>query len=51
MAESQTENAADNPKCSCGAESDVGCHGFRHGEIYDEYHCYECWAKKKRNGL
>lgn len=33
--------------CACGAESTRGCHGFRDGEIYDEYYCDECFKKKE----
>lgn len=33
--------------CPCGKDSDIGAHGFRDGELYDEYWCLECWNKKK----
>jgi hypothetical protein len=33
--------------CPCGAESTHGAHGFRDGELYDEFWCQECWNKKK----
>lgn len=25
--------------CICGEESDVGCHGYKSGQIYDIYYC------------
>lgn len=35
-------------KCHCGAESEVGVHGVKENDIYDEYYCYECWNKHKK---
>lgn len=32
--------------CPCGEESDYGCHGFRDGELFDEYLCKKCYYKK-----
>ncbi len=36
--------------CTCGKESEFGCHGISNGEIYDEYYCEECYNVKKRGG-
>lgn len=37
-------------KCECGEESTKACHGFKDGEIYDEYYCDECYHKRKALG-
>jgi len=39
----------EDQKCACGEESQVGCHGIRDNSVYDEYYCYDCYNKKKRN--
>lgn len=36
--------------CSCGKESEYGCHGITNGEVYDEYFCETCYNVKKRGG-
>ncbi len=35
----------EDPCQECGKESDYGAHGIRNGEVYDEYHCEECYNK------
>jgi len=37
----------ENELCECGQESYYAGHGFRNGELYSEYHCKECYNKRK----
>lgn len=36
----------EDPCCVCGEESDVGCHGYRSGLIYDLYYCNQHYHQK-----
>ena len=33
-------------ECKCGEESTKGCYGIRNDEIYSEYYCDACFAKR-----
>lgn len=36
-------------KCQeCGAESEIGAHGIKNGQVYDEYYCHACYKKTRR---
>lgn len=35
----KSSSQIEDPCCVCGEESDVGCHGYKDGQIYDIYYC------------